>query len=136
MRSYPLSLLCFFAILYLSFFTPPEIEPLEDVPNIDKLVHTLMYGAFCFLIWSEKLITWERSTPFRQRLADSRTRQIDWRKAFVQVGIFPWAMSGIIEILQEYCTDHRRSGSWWDFAANTLGVVMMWFVARWWCKRR
>ena len=33
-------------------------------------------------------------------------------------------MSGIIEILQEHCTNHTRSGEWFDFLANSTGVTL------------
>ena len=36
----------------------------------------------------------------------------------------PILMSGMIEILQEYCTSGRRNGDWYDFLANTLGVLL------------
>jgi hypothetical protein len=32
-------------------------------------------------------------------------------------------LSGIIELLQAYATEHR-GGDWLDFAANSLGVVL------------
>ena len=45
------------------------------------------------------------------------------------------SMSGIIEILQEYCTTYR-GGDWFDFLANTCGVIaataFAWFVLRPW----
>jgi hypothetical protein len=37
--------------------------------------------------------------------------------------ILPIALSGIIELLQSYCTEHR-GGDWLDFAANSLGVLL------------
>ena len=47
----------------------------------------------------------------------------------------PIVMSGIIEILQEYCTTYR-GGDWFDFLANTCGVIaataFAWFVLRPW----
>ncbi|WP_253952412.1 hypothetical protein [Xylanibacter muris] len=36
----------------------------------------------------------------------------------------PVIMSGAIELLQEYCTNGRRSGDWLDFAANIAGVTI------------
>ncbi len=33
-------------------------------------------------------------------------------------------MSGLIELLQAYCTGGRRSGDWLDFAANTAGATL------------
>ena len=36
----------------------------------------------------------------------------------------PVLMSGLIELLQAYCTGGRRSGDWLAFAANALGVTL------------
>ena len=33
-------------------------------------------------------------------------------------------MSGVIELLQAYCTGGRRSGEWLDFAANATGATL------------
>lgn len=38
--------------------------------------------------------------------------------------VSPILMSGLIEILQAYCTGGRRSGDWMDFLANSIGVVL------------
>lgn len=112
-KQYKLSLLCVVVIWYLSFFTPPPIE-LKPELNADKLVHTAMYGGLCFLIWAETL--WKNVIP------------LNMRKMFVWALAAPTLMGGLIEILQENCTNHRRSGDWWDFAANTLGVVLMFII--------
>lgn len=61
--------------------------------------------------------------------------------AHVWVGaiICPILFSGIIEILQEYCTSYR-GGDWLDFAANTTGVIIAslvgYYVIRPWMNRR
>ena len=36
----------------------------------------------------------------------------------------PILMSGLIELLQAYCTGGRRSGDWIDLAANATGVTL------------
>lgn len=36
----------------------------------------------------------------------------------------PGHKSGAIELLQEHCTDGRRSGDWLDLAANAVGVTL------------
>ena len=33
-------------------------------------------------------------------------------------------MSGLIELLQAYCTGGRRSGDWMDFLANSVGATL------------
>ena len=111
LKTYPLTLLTVAAICYLSFFTPPQTE-LNNISNIDKLVHTCMYGGLSIIIWWEYLrkhdtICWKRFTPISV--------------------VFPIMMSGIIELLQAYCTTNR-SGEWLDFVANSFGVVLA-FIA-------
>lgn len=107
-KKYAYSVVIVIAIFYLSFFTPPKTE-LDQINNFDKLVHTCMYGGLCSVIWFEYL---------------RAHRSLCWRKIF-WLGIFaPIAMSGAIELMQAYCTDGRRSGDWWDFAANSLGVFL------------
>ena len=54
LKKYPLTWLVIAAILYLSFFKPPQTD-MNEIPGIDKLVHICMYGGLCFLIWVEFL---------------------------------------------------------------------------------
>lgn len=107
-KKYPLSCVLFAVIWYLSFFTPPETE-LEEVPFIDKWVHIVMYGGTCTVMWLEYR---------RQHLT------ADYEKLFFYAWLLPIIMSGIIELLQEYCTGGRRSGDWLDLAANATGVTL------------
>ena len=44
-------------------------------------------------------------------------------KIFTGAIILPIIFSGIIELLQSYCTEHR-GGDWLDLAANTTGVLL------------
>lgn len=107
LKTYPLTLLTVAAICYLSFFTPPQTE-FDNISNIDKLVHTCMYGGLSIIIWWEYL-----------RKHDT----ICWKR-FIPISVVsPIMMSGIIELLQAYCTTNR-SGEWLDFAANSFGVVL------------
>jgi len=107
-RKYPLSLVCVALVWYLSFFTPPHTK-LELVPLIDKWTHLVMYGGTCSMIWLEY---WRAHT------------KAHWRRLFVGAWLMPVIMSGVIEILQEYCTNGRRDGDWMDFLANTVGVTL------------
>ena len=111
LKTYPLTLLTVAAICYLSFFTPPQTE-LNNISNIDKLVHTCMYGGLSIIIWWEYL---------------KKHDTICWKRFIPISVVFPIMMSGIIELLQAYCTTNR-SGEWLDFAANSLGVVLA-FIA-------
>ncbi len=111
LKTYPLTLLTVAVICYLSFFTPPQTE-LDNISNIDKLVHTCMYGGLSIIIWWEYL---------------KKHDTICWKRFIPISVVFPIMMSGIIELLQAYCTTNR-SGEWLDFAANSLGVVLA-FIA-------
>lgn len=108
-RKYPFSLLCILTIWYLSFFTPPHTE-LDNVKFIDKWVHIAMYGGTCSIIWIEYL--------------RSHRSAVDKVKLALLAWLAPIVMSGIIELLQEYCTNGRRSGDWLDLAANATGVTL------------
>lgn len=107
LKNYPISLLLIAVICYLSFFTPPKTD-MEEIPGIDKLVHTCMYGGLCLVIWFEYL---------------RHHRTISRQKMLIGGIIAPTAMSGLIELGQAYCTT-GRSGDWSDFLANTLGVLL------------
>ena len=105
---YPLSCLCVAAIWVLCFCTPPH-TPLDQVAFMDKWTHLVMYGGTCSVMWIEYLRCHRR--PSLKRLF-----VFDW--------LAPVLMSGAIELLQAYCTGGRRSGDWYDFAANTTGAVI------------
>ncbi len=109
-REYPLTVVLLTAIWYLSFFTPPH-TPLDNVTMIDKWVHIAMYGGTCCVMWIEYLRKHRKGT-------------IGKAKLFVLAWAAPIIMSGIIELLQEYCTNGRRSGDWLDLAANATGVTL------------
>ena len=106
LKKYPLTLLVLVTIFYLSFFNPPQTD-MDSIPGIDKLVHICMYGGLCFLLWIEYL-----------RIH----RRINRQRMLIGGIILPITLSGIIELLQAYCTAYR-GGEWLDFAANTTGVI-------------
>lgn len=106
LKQYKYSWLIIAIILYFSLFTIPKTE-LDEVTNIDKLVHICMYGSLCTVIWIEYL--------------RSHT-QLNWKKALVGATLLPILLSGIIELLQEYATTNR-SGDWEDMIANSIGAL-------------
>ncbi|MGL5273769.1 MAG: VanZ family protein [Phocaeicola sp.] len=122
-KRYPLSLLVVSIIGYLSFFTPPQTE-LDEINNFDKLAHIGMYGGFSFIIWLEYLRSHKKLR--RRRLA-------------IGAVILPLLLSGIIELLQAYCTENR-SGDWFDLLANSTGVVLAsivgYYILRPYCNKR
>lgn len=54
-RKYPVSIVLFLVIWYLSFFNPPKTE-LDEVAFIDKWVHVIMYGGTCSVLWIEYIM--------------------------------------------------------------------------------
>ena len=107
LKKYPLSWIVIIAILYLSFFKPPQTD-MEEIPGIDKLVHICMYGGLCFILWIEYL-----------RIHST----INWRRIAIGGILLPIAFSGCSELVQSYGTEHR-GGDWLDLAANTTGVLL------------
>ena len=83
LRKYPLSMLVIGVILFLSFFNPPE-TPLDEITNIDKMLHFTMYFGFCVVLWFEYFKSHEH--------ADAK-RLIPWAV------IAPIVFSGLIEIV-------------------------------------
>jgi hypothetical protein len=108
-KKYPLSVTLFVCIWVLSL-TPfiPETR-LSDVRFIDKWTHFVMYGGTCSIVWIEY---------WREHLRP------DYEKLFFWAWLMPIAMSGLLELLQEYCTCGHRSGDWLDLAANATGVTL------------
>jgi len=108
-RKYPFSLVCLVIVWYLSvFFVPPFKTPLDGVAFIDKWTHFVMYGGTCSVIWWEYL----------------RSHQtLNGRRLFLFAWLAPVLMSGVLELIQTYCTSNR-SGEWLDFAANTTGCTV------------
>ena len=107
-KKYPFSVCCLVLIWILSFLPFEEMKPLEVVPFIDKWTHIVMYGGTCGVIWTEYV---------RSHLT------LDGEKLFFYAWLLPILMSGIIELLQEYCTTYR-GGEWLDLAANSTGVTL------------
>ena len=100
------------AVIFVICLMPVPEVPVDHIPGFDKLVHTGMYGLLCLVIWGERL---------RYR----KQRPLDWHHCLAGAFVLPIVMSGLIELLQAYATT-CRSGDWWDLAANTLGVVLVW----------
>ena len=114
LKRYPVSLLVIAAVVYLSFFRPPSTE-LDGIPNIDKVVHVCMYFGMSGMLWFEFMRAHRRDhTPL-------------WH-AWVGAFLCPVLFSGVVELLQAYCTTYR-GGDWLDFAANATGAVLASAVA-------
>ena len=106
LKKYPLSIILIGVILFLSFFNPPE-TPLNEISNIDKVLHFLMYFGFCSVLWFEYFKSHEQAKA---------SRLIPWGV------IAPILFSGLVEIGQQTLTP-TRAADWLDFAFNTLGCL-------------
>ena len=106
---YPFSIAIILLVTFLSFFKPPQTD-IDDVPGIDKFVHTAMYFVMAGLLWLEF---------YRGR---KKTNAPIWH-AWIGAFVCPLVYGGMVELLQEYCTEYR-GGEWLDFAANSLGVIL------------
>lgn len=51
-KKYPISLFIILTVIYLSFFKPPKTD-LDEIPNLDKLVHVCMYFGMSGMLWLE-----------------------------------------------------------------------------------
>lgn len=108
-KKYPVSLAIILMVIYLSFFKPPSTG-LGTIPHLDKVAHVGMYFVMSGMLWLEFLRTHKRDhTPL-------------WH-AWIGAFLCPVLFSGIVELLQEYCTTYR-GGDWMDFVANTTGAAL------------
>ena len=109
-RYYWKSIFMVLFIQYLSFTSPATFDklPSSEIPNLDKLVHLLMYaGLTAVLIWDFKM----------RRKSNSRLR------FFVLICVFfPILFGGIVEILQSACFA-PRTADWFDWLADISGVL-------------
>ncbi|MEG1544813.1 MAG: VanZ family protein [Tannerellaceae bacterium] len=125
LKKYPVSITLILTVIYLSFFRPPDLE-IGRFPGIDKLAHICMYGGLSGALWLEFL---RNHHKYDEML---------WH-AWIGAVLCPIAMSGVIELLQEYCTTYR-GGDWFDFLANTCGValatLLSYYLIRPWMAKR
>lgn len=100
-------------ILYATLSSDPlPDDELPMLPGLDKLIHSVMFGglfgAICF---------------DRYRSGGALSRRF-----VVATAIVCTAAGGVIELLQ-IAMHNGRAGDWWDFAADTLGVIVAVFTA-------
>lgn len=82
---------------------------MDDIPlfpGVDKVVHFCMYGGMSGMLWLEFLRN------------HRKYETVLWH-AWIGAVLCPIVMSGIIEILQEYCTTYR-GGDWFWFLGEYL----------------
>lgn len=109
-KNYPLSSLLVVAIWVVCLIPVPE-TPLNDVCFIDKWTHFVMYGSLTTVIWFEYLRRKKKEKTFQ------------WKALFIGGMLCPIIMGGLIELAQAYLTT-CRSGDFFDFVCNSLGVLL------------
>ena len=94
---YPFSIAIILLVTFLSFFKPPSTD-INDVPGIDKLVHTGMYFVMASMLW------WE----FYK--GQKKTQAPIWHAWVGAFLLCPLIYGGLVELLQEFfhTTSWRR----------------------------
>ena len=107
-RKYRVSLFLIAAILTVCIIPLPE-TPMDDVPMMDKWTHFVMFGVLSLCIIAE-YVYWHRKPKARE----------------VALGgmLLPFALGGLIELVQAYCTGGNRSGDVMDWLADGIGVLI------------
>lgn len=126
-RSYPLTWLVVIAIHILCLFPVPE-TPLNEIAFIDKWTHLVMYGGLCLTIWYEVFL--HHGMKPLIHLCQVKTETLNWHHLRVGALYLPTFLGAYIEVLQATCTNGTRSGDVIDWLADTLGVLIVWVVAR------
>lgn len=106
LQKYPLSLVVLVAITYLSFFKPPTFS-FNSIKHLDKIIHLVMYGGFCSVLWFEYFLTHTEANV---------------KKMILWIVVAPLVFSAVVEFAQSYFTNYR-GGEFADFIFNSIGVV-------------
>ena len=125
---YPLSTFLIVVIWVLCFCTPPHTR-LNNVRFIDKWTHFIMYGGTCLVIWCEYVRNHSKRRPGGETTghgheASEESAGHGHHQLLIWGWMAPIVMSGVLELLQEYCTGGHRNGDWLDLAANATGVLV------------
>ena len=114
LKKYWVSALVTIVIIVLCFINLADIPVKAPMTNFDKLVHILMLGGLSGTIF------FDNSFYFRKRVSN---RVIFWGSF-----VFPIVFGGLIEIGQQYLTNHVRNGDWWDFWFDVIGVIIAYLI--------
>jgi VanZ family protein len=111
--SYWKSILVMVGILYLSFAPPSTFESAPRFSHSHKAVHFAMFFALTAVLIYE----------FVKR----HNKNYQTRRFLLVCILFPIALGGIIEIMQE-AFFKPRSAEWLDWAADIAGVLVAWAI--------
>lgn len=98
-------------ILYLSFFTAVDPEGLPMFENQDKVGHFVFYAILTSILIKTFSVELIKNSPQ------------------VVAIVFAFCFGAVVEILQHYATEDRF-GSIWDLFFNTLGILIIGFIAK------
>lgn len=152
-RNYPLSSLLIVVIWVVCLIPIPE-TPLSDVNLIDKWTHFVMYGSLTTVIWFEYIRRKKQTTPNsnpspveveggkvsisnQDFLSETKVtsslplygermpagQESGWNPLLIGGILCPIIMGGLIELAQANLTT-CRSGDFFDFVCNSLGVLL------------
>lgn len=102
------------AILTLCLVQVPKMDDVASIPNIDKIVHFVMFFTFSLLFileqWLVKAHWWKRPLPL-----------------FLLAFVFSAFLGGVIEELQAYATNYRSGDvvDWYfDMAGAGTAIIL------------
>lgn len=107
-----MTILISLVVIFLSLYhiNSEIINKFTFFKHEDKLIHFLMYLAISVTFLVEYYI--------RRPIKDTQ---------YYLIGLYPVLLGGFIEIAQSVFTD-TRSGDWFDFFADVLGVIFAYLV--------
>ncbi len=94
----------------------PHQVSMPHIANSDKYIH-----AFLFL-----LLAW-------MLYINARKAQMQQWTVYLIAALWSSIWGGALELIQHYCLSYR-TGSWWDFVADLIGIAMGIALARVWQK--
>lgn len=107
---YP-GILCGIIILVLTGLPGSCFPTVKPAIGIDKIAHVIMFAGFAFAC------LWGYREPYSKH--DARHN----RKMCIRAALISIALGGLTEIMQETIC-FQRTGSWYDFLADTIGTAL------------
>lgn len=95
----------------------PVFPKMNKVPLMDKWVHFVMFGGVACAVWLDKARLEKRTSQAR---VASGTALL---ACFFPAVVLPVLLGGVLELVQAYVTTYR-SGDWFDFLADSIGVLL------------
>ena len=109
-KKYLFSIITVIVIFYLSTASSSAFPKMPQIEGLDKIVHLLMYFKLAFMLVLE----------------NTRKNNLGY---YLLVILFPILYGGLLEIIQHYFCP-SRTGDWFDFLANTMGVLIGYLAAQ------